>query len=282
MTCRICKKDNLTFHFTARNWEFFKCVDCGYIQVVKKPENEEIEKIYSQSYFSHSKYGDLKTLQREYRRRKDIMIKYLGKGSSILDFGCAQADFINFAKSDFVFWGLDYSVEAISLAKQDFPELKEKLFTLNQINDLPDKYFKAVVIWDVLEHLWNPVELLSVILSKLDDNGFVFISSPKPDSFFAKLTGRFWPFVTPPEHLGFFSKKTIFMIADMLNLTVEERFSKGKWVNIGFLFYKLKRIFPRLVPNALIKLFQKKYSSKISLYIPTNDIQYIVLKKQKS
>lgn len=282
MTCRICDSSNLKLHFIVRKWQLVKCLECGYIQVVNKPEKEELEKIYSHSYFSHSKYGDLKTLRREYQRRKKLMLSYLNNGVSVLDFGCAKADFINFAKNEFVFSGIDYSYDAINIAKRENPELNEKLFTLDQINKLPDKYFKAVVMWDVIEHLWNPVEILKIILLKTDDNGFIFISSPKPDSFFAKLTGKFWPFLTPPEHLGFFSKQTIRTLAGILNLTVEESFSKGKWVNVGFLFYKLKRIFPNLIPVSLINLFQKKYSSKISIFVPTNDIQYIVLKKQKS
>ena len=86
--------------------------------------------------------------------------------------------------------------------------------------------------------------------------------------------------MTPPEHLGFFSKKSFEKLADKHNYTIVNYESKGKWVNLAFLMYKLKRIFPKLIPSLFIKIFQTKYTSNWSVYVPTNDIQYLILKKK--
>ena len=85
--------------------------------------------------------------------------------------------------------------------------------------------------------------------------------------------------MTPPEHLSFFSDTSLTKIADITGFDIIFNKNKGKAVNLGFLFYKLKRIFPNLVPEFILKFFKLKYVKRIFVYVPTQDIKYAVLKK---
>ncbi len=280
MKCRVCDGLSLSKYVKVRKWELHKCKDCGYVQVINKPDNKELEEIYSESYFGHSKYKDTKTLFKEYEYRKSLLLSTLNEKSDVLDYGCAKADFITYCNTIFNFSGVDYSKDAIRLAKNQFPYLQDKFFTTEDLDLIKDNSFDGIVLWDVIEHLWNPSETLTCLDKKLKPEGYIYISTPKIDSFFAKITGKFWPFMTPPEHLGFFSKKSFEKLADKHNYTIVNYESKGKWVNLAFLMYKLKRIFPKLIPSLFIKIFQTKHTSNWSVYVPTNDIQYLILKKK--
>lgn len=132
---------------------------------------------------------------------------------------------------------------------------------------------------DVIEHLSDPVGILHNVLSKIRTKGYLIISTPKIDSFFAAVTKAFWPFMTPPEHIGFLTEKSFRYIAENLELEILEDRSKGKLVNAGFLFYKINRIIPWLAPKFLVNQFNHGFLSRIAIYVPTNDIRYLVLKK---
>jgi len=279
MKCKICKSASTHFFTKVDKWELQKCENCGFVEVIQEPSTEELKKIYSILYFQNIKYGDKKTQLKEYYYRLNLLKKYVPFNSNLLDYGCAQADFIDFAKNKYFFIGLDFSTAAIEKAKEKYPHLKGDLYNLNNIDKIQDNSLEGVVMWDVIEHLWDPQEVVSSLLDKLKENGYLFISTPKVDSFFANALKKFWPFMTPPEHLSFFSQASFKIFADVNHLEIVETRSKGKWVNVGFMFYKIKRIAPKLVPTVLINFFNLKYTSHLSLYAPTGDIQYLVFKK---
>ena len=88
--------------------------------------------------------------------------------------------------------------------------------------------------------------------------------------------------MTPPEHLSFFSKRSFQELfkEEQSSLEIVKWKTQGKKANIGFIFYKIKRIVPALVPKAIINLFSKGIFRNLSVCVPTGDIQYLVVRKQ--
>lgn len=280
--CRLCGSNQLEKKFTANACHLDICQSCGFLQVAIKPTHEELHRIYSGGYFTHGKYKDTDTLSQENGRRKELM-EFLKRGSQakILDAGCASGDFIFSAKKDFDMWGLDISEYAIAQAKNKNPELAARLHAgLVEQQPYEDRFFDGIVMWDVIEHIWDPLDTCEKLFRYLRPNGYLFLSTPNKGALTARLMGKYWAFMTPPEHLGFFDKKTIhFLFEKKINGKVVHLKTKGKRANVGFLFYKLKRIFPRLIPGFLIRLFQTQLLRKLSVYVPTGDVQYAIIHK---
>ena len=145
-----------------------------------------------------------------------------------------------------------------------------------------DQKYDAVCLWDAIEHISNPYDIMQKIKGLLKDDGCVFISTPNIGALFARILKSRWPFMTPPEHLCFFSKKSIYQLANLLNMEVVEWKTKGKWANVGFILYKFNRVSSIKIPSKIIKLFQTTFLSKWKLYVPTCDVQYAVLKKKNA
>lgn len=282
MNCRVCNSDSLEFQYKVKGWPLYRCSQCQLVQVTIKPTCEQLIEIYSKSYFSHSKYIDIKTLYKEYDRRLDILKKYLADNSKILDFGCAQADFIEFAADKYQFWGYDFSHYAIQKGKKKNSINPDKLYSGNEFDSLYRKVlFDAIVLWDVIEHLWDIEIVIEKLIFILKPGGYIFISTPNIDANISKILRKYWAFMTPPEHLSFFTRKTFTYISIRYNLKLLEWHTKGKWANVGFILYKSKRIIPYLIPDFIIKLFRTKSLSKIAIFVPTFDIQYLILQKAK-
>ena len=209
--------------------------------------------------------------------------KKITKDTKLLDVGCAGGEFINtfhqrFPKNDIK--GFDFSEQAIDKAKKSFPNLKNNFFVGNSEDFFENNLYDVIVLWDVIEHVWNPTEVIENQIKLLKKDGLIFFSTPYIDANFAKLMGKFWPFMTPPEHMSFLTKKSIEKIAFKLNLNLVHWQSKGKKVNVVFIFYKLRRIFPKIIPQKLIDFLGKTFLNKISIYVPTNDIQYFIFSKK--
>lgn len=282
-TCFICGSP-VKVHFQARGETLVKCDTCTFVHVKDKPSDEKLDAIYGEAYFSHSKYRDLDTLKAEEMKRLELLKKHVAPSpqTRVLDAGCANGDFIAVAKGAYSMYGNDYSAHAIDNARRLNPELADHL-TAGPIEQQSygENYFDAIVLWDVIEHLWSPKEVAEQLLRYLKPGGYLLISTPNIGAPFARLTGKYWPFMTPPEHLSFFTRKSFkYMFEEELHATVKEWGTRGKRANVGFVFYKIKRIFPRLVPSALIRLFGRRPFNKWSVYVPTGDIQYLAVQKR--
>ena len=58
-------------------------------------------------------------------------------------------------------------------------------------------------MFDTIEHIWNPREVITRLLDNIKPNGYLILSTPDAGSLTAKLLGKRWAFMTPPEHLSF-------------------------------------------------------------------------------
>lgn len=279
--CRLCNNSKLHYLFTANHYSIHRCLNCDFVQVGQQPSPSSIEKIYEQTYFSHNKYKDQNTLAKEHHRRVSLVHQYIASGSMILDAGCGIGDFLHAGKKHFVMHGFDISASGIDIAKSNNPDIAHQIWCGKLENqNLPLSSFDAICSWDVLEHIWDPIPTYFQLLDYLKPNGYLFLSTPNIGAPVARLLGKYWPFMTPPEHLSFFNKQSLkFLATRKLNANLVSWKSQGKWVNLGFILYKIKRVAPRSFLDFLVHAFERGSLSKLSVYVPTGDIQYCVIKK---
>lgn len=97
----------------------------------------------------------------------------------VLELGCAEGAFAATvkARTGGEVWGMEFSPEVAERASAVIDHVVVGDINEN-IKELPDAYFDAIVCNDVLEHLVNPVVTLEQLRSKLTPNGVVVASIP--------------------------------------------------------------------------------------------------------
>jgi 2-polyprenyl-3-methyl-5-hydroxy-6-metoxy-1,4-benzoquinol methylase len=89
--------------------------------------------------------------------------------------------------------------------------------TTGTLDSLPEVWgdFDAVTMWDVIEHVPDPVGLLREVYDRLAVGGWLWLATPNVDGAFPRASlkvahrvGR-WPHPEPPYHLSQFSERTI-------------------------------------------------------------------------
>lgn len=279
--CRICCSSRLIPHVTIDSEDLDRCGDCGFVQVRCEPSEATLREIYSAAYFAHSKYRDPRALALENLRRLALLDRALPPGAEVLDAGCASGEFVTVAKGRYAIYGIDLSEYAIAQARTANPEIAERLVA-GRLEDTSyaGRRFDAICLWDVIEHLWEPVPVVADLVARLKPGGYLFISTPAIDTPVARIAGRYWAFMTPPEHLGFFTRRSFeTLFSQSAPARIVRFLRRGKWANIAFIGYKIERIAPGWFPLWLLAPLRWPLIRRLNLYVPTGDLQYLVVRK---
>lgn len=199
----------------------------GFLQITPTPSQEEITQFYANEFYSgeYKNFNDssleVQMEDREFyegswtdmaRHMASIMEKPLDD-VSLLDIGCGWAQaLLFFSKKGMNCYGFDPAPEAISYGQGK--GLTVKHAGMDRMDVFDGIKFDVVTLTNVLEHLANPVDVLSEIKEKvLTPGGLIVIDVPNEFNVFQKA-GRdthalddWW--VAPPGHLNYFSKDTL-------------------------------------------------------------------------
>jgi SAM-dependent methyltransferase len=103
----------------------------------------------------------------------------------ILDIGCGTGAWLSrMAEAGFLnLYGVDMDISRASGLRANLIQMDLDEDTLN-VGDLK---FKLVTMIEVIEHLENPGRLLELLRSKIDDDGWLLITTPNIHSLHARL-----------------------------------------------------------------------------------------------
>jgi 2-polyprenyl-3-methyl-5-hydroxy-6-metoxy-1,4-benzoquinol methylase len=127
--------------------------------------------------------------------------------SKLLDFGCGKGVFLYIAaKHQYKnAIGVETSLPRANYAKEAFNLHVETGFYSK--GRIAGGNFDIVSIFHVMEHLPNPIELLSQLLKdNLKQGGLLILEVPNYDSWQAKISGIKWLHLDIPRHLSHFTK----------------------------------------------------------------------------
>ncbi len=118
-------------------------------------------------------------------QKRFLWMSQMVQGDSILDVGCSSGIFpILMAREGKTALGIDIDKSAIEKAnkikEQEEKEIQEKVNFINvSINDLEttNKY-DTIILSEILEHVFYPVEILKKVVTLLNDNGAIIITVP--------------------------------------------------------------------------------------------------------
>jgi hypothetical protein len=101
----------------------------------------------------------------------------------------------------------------------------------------------VVVLLDVIEHLSDPVRALEAAVAKIRPGGMLLITTGDFSSICARAMGRHWRLMTPPQHLWYFTPRSLTQIAKDLGLELVHLDHPSKIVPVGLIIYQVCRYF---------------------------------------
>lgn len=192
-----------------------RCPTCGLIRQNPRPSADTIDAYYPASYEPYSRpiseeprwfrrwdrrYGMLK------RRR---LIERFQPSGRILDVGCATGNFLSeIAQTGrWETLGIEPNAGAARVAREQL-SLDVRVGRLSDV-DLSGVTFDVVTLWNVLEHLHEPIADLQRIARLLQPGGVLVFSLPNLESFEVRVFREKWFGWELPRHLYFFPRDVL-------------------------------------------------------------------------
>lgn len=144
------------------------------------------------------------------RRKLDQIGRHLpknGDGRTLLDVGCGNGHFLELAVA--AGWnavGLD--VDALAVRNCVDRGLRVEFGGLENFPD-PDRLFDWITLSHVIEHVHDPVALLSGCFERLRPGGHLWIATPNLNSIGHGMFGANWLSLDPPRHLVLFHRRSL-------------------------------------------------------------------------
>ena len=259
--CALCGGDEQRLRFREGPFSIVACASCDLTYVTPRFADEQLlDSVYDELYWTspvarergYTDYAaDADLYRRTFARRMDALAEHLPDVESgrVLDVGCAAGYFLAVMRErGWDVHGVEPStpirrvaVEALGadrihagpLAAGDHPALQPGSFDL-------------VTLWDVVEHLPDPVATLRTAASLLRPGGRLLVETQNVASLFARVLGRRWQHYKHAEHLWHFNRATLGQALDQAGLRVELMTPRhaGKYVRPAFIRERAARLGP--------------------------------------
>jgi SAM-dependent methyltransferase len=224
--CPACGRDNIKFDFSKydghikREFDIFRCSDCGLYFVNPRIDKKHILELYDSSYFHGENWDDktdyysnysnekrLRELEALYCSQYEQMKRFIGKDDlTIVDAGCGLGFFSYFIQTKFP----GAKITSVDIAPEAINHLKEKginaiLGDFLEVN-LPEEQFDVVYMREVLEHLYEPFSYVRKAARLLKKGGLFFYTTGNTNLVDNMET---WGYVRPAGHVNYFNPGSI-------------------------------------------------------------------------
>jgi SAM-dependent methyltransferase len=192
-----------------------QCQDCGLCFTNPRPSAESMEQFYPASYPPHGGRWCVKK-ERWWRRwrlswsgpaRCRRILPVEGRGR-LLDFGCGEGTFLcRMQKQGWQVTGLDSCGDVVGRLRGELG-LHVLVGSLPH-HELRPTSFDVITMWQSLEHVHQPAEVLREAFRLLVPGGRLIVATPNIDSLPFRWFGQAWYGLDLPRHLTHFTPWTL-------------------------------------------------------------------------
>lgn len=259
--CTACAGTEVSFRCSVHGQSVHECRSCGLRFFHPQPSDDQLAAIYTADYFlgSESEEGRRRVAELKQgtaRQHVERLAQQLGRRTGrILEIGCGKGEFLAEAQwAGFDVHGLEYSSDAVAAANT---RLGEQRVQVGQVGATPleDAAYDAIVFFDVLEHVRDPMDFMRRIGRALKPGGLVMLTTPAVDTLSARLMGRHW-MEYKVEHLYYFTRASLRLLFKQANLTPRQFRPNTKVLSFDYIYRHFERFRVPLV-SGLLGLFRR-------------------------
>ena len=241
--CPACGSDKTLPAGVLNDWVMAKCLQCDLVYTRDLPTSQQIRHVYDQAYQAEGLYdAHLKELElmvksgfsRQGLYRNWIFLKRFRPkaGDRMLEIGCGIGAFLVAAKHHgWEVEGVDVSAQALEVSRK-IHGLPVHVGTLEEL-EMSSGIYRAIVCWEVLEHLPYPGKLLTHAKKLLRKDGLFVCSVPNCSDKVPQFVKRHGPASLPPVHLNFWTRDSFRIFAEANGFRVMHLFSKRSLIGMA-------------------------------------------------
>ncbi|MFQ6018185.1 MAG: class I SAM-dependent methyltransferase [Kiloniellaceae bacterium] len=233
--CPLCQHDNsggAPSRYSHDLWEVKNCARCGFVYIEKAPDYEALfsnmawerttkvedrrrASIRPFSYrFSKLTRARMRILPRKKMR---LLVEAHAKPGNVIDLGCGDGTAMAKLADRFVPFGVEISTQLARSANDSFGSRGGRAInapSLEGLKEFPDACFSAGSLRSYLEHEMRPAPVLRELHRTLEPGGIAIVKVPNFGSLNRMVLGRKWCGFRYPDHLNYFTPRTLRTMAN--------------------------------------------------------------------
>jgi 2-polyprenyl-3-methyl-5-hydroxy-6-metoxy-1,4-benzoquinol methylase len=232
LPCGLCGGNNTELKMVKDGFNIVECLFCTLVYVNPRLSQEAYESTYNSENYGHI-IDKLSIESHSYRKERfgkeriELIESYLSKDASkrVLDIGSASGFFLEAAND--AGWdsiGLELTQSAVEFSKSRGIDVRQT--TLDKSSFTPGS-FSAITMFDVLEHIPDPLKTLRKIHGLLEEDGLIYIYVPNWNSASRLLMGEGAHFIWPTHHLTYFTPITLSKALRSIGFKIEKIETQG-------------------------------------------------------
>lgn len=288
MQCILCHRP-LEQYLHKNDYWIYRCPACGLGETdLKKNYTAFVKEFYSKGYYE----GDpTRSAYADYELDKPLIVRNMRKFLSfiadhkpsrkLLDVGCAFGYVVELARArGYEAYGFDPSSFAAKKAGTLVGAERIQEGTIQEVS-YPKGTFDVITMFDVFEHLQDPIADMKKLRTLLKPDGIMIIATGDTQSIAARVMKRRWTFFIPPQHIFFFNKRNVVTLLRLAGLKPVRWERVGKWLSLGYVLHLARTTGESPIASWLYDRIQHTPLMRLPLYIPMKDNMVVIVEKAK-
>jgi len=275
--CLACARDTEHLFLWCKNGsQVFRCVDCGLGAAI--PDSFDPKAYYTAEFFHNQTKGGYPdyvasewVLRAEFRTIVDRIRRIVPSGV-LLEIGAAYGFFLIEASAHYQVRGVELSDDAAAFARGRGLDVRTGSLTRRMLEEIGQ--VDVIIMLDVIEHLEDPKAILCLCGEFLRPDGVMVLTTPDFASGLARISGKGWRNMTPPQHLWYFTPDSLAKVAASAGLTISHIAHPWKRVPISLILQLIGRYVGLQLPQSVHSL-----ASRIGVAVNLFDAMRVVLRK---
>ena len=238
--CRLCLHDHCVPYYPAKkkkqkedfgsfacssfdhgkHSEIYYCPQCrnGFLIEVGTAEFEETKSKGHELYENVVDEEYIKNIEARYLTSRGIIDAYPDyfKGQKVLEVGCYYGAFLDEVIKDCESYvGIEPSKHACGYNQEKHPEariINGNIDSVEASGALEGELFDTICMWDVIEHVPDPVGMIRKLHKYLKPGGYLLFSTINIESTLAIAMGPFWPWYMDMHYFYFSDRGYVDML----------------------------------------------------------------------
>lgn len=213
--------------------QIVQCNICDHIYTNPVLDGDELVQLYAaveDETYVEERIGRRLTFTKHLKALEKVT--GAGHGKKILDVGAYIGVFVEVAR--------DHGWDAVGVEPSDWAvefANKQGLSVLHGTlthPDLAENSFDVVTMWDVIEHLADPLGELRLARAKLKKGGVIAVHTMDVDSLASSIMGHRWPWYMA-MHVQYFSQKSMVQFLEKAGFEVIWTGTQGRYLRLHYL-----------------------------------------------
>ncbi len=271
MPCPLCGSQITHKFLTLQEFFYLKCSHCALVFLGPEAPFEG-GNVYTLEYIQkrgHDLQGSciVKAKEATAQHYFSLAEKYVPKGN-LLEVGCSTGIMLKVAqKRGWGIHGIEINTSAAAIAAQT---LGVKTVEAKELTDdmFQGKMFSLIVLFDVIEHISDPVPFMNTLRKKMTSTGHILFVTPDINSLSAKILRNKWPHLMP-EHTRLYSRESMNFLLEKTHFKEVKSGWAGKFVNVEILRRHLE-CHPHILFSRQLQSFLKNLPLLNEVIFPFN------------